>query len=117
ERVSLQVARVVARKIEPVVAGEQILRRRLEPVDERHEGLRIVRQCVSCAAFLDASVPRTDVLADVAAVDLGAELRAIALWDRAGCLRPVGQTPRRIQDAWLVERPRGARVDAARAGA
>ena len=41
------------------------------------------------AALLDAAVPRAHVLADVAAVDLLAELRAVRLRDRRGRLRPV----------------------------
>src|SRR5947208_15841474 len=68
------------------------------------------------AALLDAAVPGTDVLADVAAVNLVAKLLAVALRDRLGRLRPVGETARRVEHAGLVQRSGRARLDAERAG-
>src|SRR5439155_11937314 len=67
--------------------------------------------------LLDPAVPRADVLADVAPVDLGTELAPVLLRDRAGRLRPVGEAARRIERARLVERPRRAGLDAERARA
>src|SRR5207247_7677319 len=69
------------------------------------------------AALLDAAIPGADVLADVAAVDLVAELLAVILRDWLGRLRPVGETARRVEHAGLVQRASRARLDAERAGA
>ena len=66
----------------------------------------------SGSALLDTAVPRADVLADVAAVHLSAELRPVRLGDRSRCLRPVGQTTRRVKRARKIERTGRARVDA-----
>ena len=68
EGVAPQPPRVVARDEEAVVAGHQLPSVALEP------GAQIdmagVGRGQMLAPFLDAAVPRTDVLADVAAVDL-----------------------------------------------
>src|SRR6266516_5563369 len=72
EGVSAQVARIVAGHEEPVVALGQLVVGSLEPVDERDVRLRARRRLEARTAFLDPAVPRTDVLADVAAVDLRA---------------------------------------------
>ena len=69
------------------------------------------------AALLDPAVPRADVLADVAAVHLGSELAAVLLGNRARRLRPVREAARRVERARLVERSRGAGLDAERARA
>src|SRR6266516_3053401 len=72
ERVPAQVARIVVGHEEPVVALGQPVVGSLEPVDERDVRLRARRRLEARTAFLDPAVPRTDVLADVAAVDLRA---------------------------------------------
>ncbi len=108
ERVSAQEPRIVPRDVEPVVVAHERLR--LEPVDEV-DVPRVARRLAG-AALLDAAVPRADVLADVAAVDLGAERGAVVLGDRGRRLRPVGEALRRVEGAGLVERARRARVDA-----
>src|SRR5438128_1226259 len=69
------------------------------------------------AALLDAAVPRTHVLADVAAVDLRAELVAVVRRNRRGGLRPVRQALRRVEDAGLVQRTGRTGFDAERARA
>src|SRR6266576_2832138 len=69
------------------------------------------------APFLDAAVPRTDVLADVTTVDLRTERRAVVVRDRAGGLRPVRQALGRVEHTRLVERVRWTGVDAERARA
>ena len=81
-RVPLQQAAVVARDEQPVVAAAELVRVGLQPLDERDDRLGAVRQRLAGAALLDAAVPRADVLADVAAVDLGAEVLAVRLRDR-----------------------------------
>ena len=78
----------------------------------RAVGSRLVRP-----PFLDAAVPRADVLADVAAVDRRAEVLAVLLGNRAGPLRRPGEAPVRVEHAGVVERPGRAGLDAERAGA
>src|SRR4029079_16886229 len=68
-------------------------------------------------ALFDPAVPRADVLADVAAVDLVAELRAVRVGDRRSALRPIRQAAVGVEDAGLVERTGRTRLDAERAGA
>src|SRR5262249_20168283 len=104
ERVPPQVARILAWEVEALVALAELLVAGLEPLDERD-----VRLCagwcgVVLATLLDPAVPRADVLADVAAVDLGAQLGAVLVRYGARRLRPVGETARRVERAGLVER-------------
>ena len=68
-------------------------------------------------ALLDAAVPRAHVLADVASVDAVVEPVHDVVRHLARRLRPVGEAPRRVEDAGLVEGVGGAGVDAERAGA
>src|SRR6184192_2019036 len=82
ERVSLQPAAVVARHVQSLVAAAQIVRFGPEPVDQRDVRLGARRRLDAAQAALDAPVPRADVLADVAAVHLGAEGLSILLRDR-----------------------------------
>src|SRR6185437_12930837 len=84
---------------------------------ERDVRLSARRRIDACAPLLDASIPGTDVLADVAAVDLVTQRLAVLLRDRAARLRPVGEAPRRVEHARLVERVRGTGLDAERARA
>ena len=63
-------------------------------------------------ALLDASVPRTDLLADVAPVHHVAQLAAIFLGMGAGACGPVREALRRVERAGLVERAGRAGVDA-----
>src|SRR5580765_7570908 len=67
ERIALQVAAVVPRHVQPVVAPRELARLRAQPVDERND--RLSARLLVRAAFLDPAVPRADVLAGVAAVD------------------------------------------------
>src|SRR5688572_18218890 len=77
ERVAAEIARVLTREVEALVPLTKLGVRRLEPGGERDDGLdRFGRRAVEPAP-LDSPVPRTDVLADVTAVDLVAELLAI----------------------------------------
>ena len=69
------------------------------------------------ASPIDASIPRADVLADVAAVDLGAERLAMVHRDRLRDLRRVREAARGVEHTGLVERTGRARIDAERAGA
>src|SRR5439155_4613593 len=89
ERVAAQVARIVPWHEEPVVARGQLLVRGLEPIDERDVRLRPLRRRLAGAPLLDSPVPRADVLADVAAVDLIPEFLAVRLGNRRARLRPV----------------------------
>ena len=73
---------------------------------------RILRQRTARAPLLDAAIPRTHVLADVAAVDLGLQLGAVLDRRRRRRLRPVGETARRVECSRLVESARRASVDA-----
>src|SRR6266404_149414 len=104
-RVALEEAAVVAWDVQPAVAVAQVVRVGGEPVGERDVGLPgfDVR-----ATLLDAAVPRADVLADVAAVHLRAEMRTIFVRNRFARLRPVRQTAIRIERPGLVERVRRA---------
>src|SRR5207248_2422946 len=88
---------------------------RLEPGDEVDVPTSLLWQ--AGPPLLHAAIPRTHVLADVAPVHLCAERCAEVLGDRVGCLRPVGETARRIERPGLVERAGWARVDAEPAGA
>ena len=115
ECVAPEPARVVPGDVE---AAEQVLvegRLLAEPGEQVDVG-RLVG-LVGAATALDPAVPRADVLADVAAVDLGAELGAVRLGDLALDLRPVGEAACGVEDAGLVEGPGRAGVDAAGAGA
>ncbi len=115
DRVPPQPARIVPRDVQP---RDQVgLDRSLggKPGEQVDVGGLVGRQ--AGAAPLDAPVPRTDVLADVAAVHLRAERRAVGLRDRLGHLRPVGEAAGRVEHARLVERTRRAGLDAAGAGA
>jgi hypothetical protein len=73
------------------------------------------RETLLAATLLDPPVPRTDVLADVAAVGLRAELGSIILGNRRGRLRPVRETLVGNDDAGVVECARRARLAAERA--
>ena len=117
ERVAAQVARILAREVQALVALAQLLVAGLEPLDERHVRLGVGGRSRVLAALLDPAVPRADVLADVAAVHLGSELAAVLLGNRARRLRPVREAARRVERARLVERSRGAGLDAERARA
>src|SRR6188472_2572951 len=68
EGVPAEVARIVARDEETVVALRKLGVVRLEPVDQRDVRLgNAARSGVTRTALLDAAVPRAYVLADVAA--------------------------------------------------
>src|SRR5207237_787099 len=79
ERVPAQVARIVLRYEEAFVPADELLVGGLEPLDQRDVRLGAGRRRLAGTALLDPAVPRTDVLADVAAVDLVAELGPIVL--------------------------------------
>src|SRR3954449_5653901 len=112
QRVQSETAAVVSRDVEPREAAPQLVRVAAEPVEERDVRRRILRQRLARAPLLDAAIPWADVLADVTAVDLGLELRAVLVRRRLGRLRPVGEAARRVERSRLVERARGAGVDA-----
>ena len=115
DRVALEPAWVVARDVEPAQEGVVEAAFGVEPADE--VDVRGVVGRPIGAPPLHPAVPRADVLADVAAVDLRAERRAVRLRDRLGHLRPVREAPCGVEHAGLVERAGRARVDAARARA
>src|SRR6476660_8514478 len=71
-----------------------------------------LRRRLTCATLLDAAVPRADVLADVAAVDLRAEVLAVVVRDRRRRLCPVREALRRVERPRLVERMCRACVEA-----
>src|SRR5204863_2130040 len=66
---------------------------------------------------LDPRVPGADILADVAAVGLVAELGPVCLRDGPARLCPVREAARGVEHAGLVERAGRAGLDAERAGA
>src|SRR4051794_708358 len=117
ERVAAQVARVVPWDEQPVVTLRQLLVARLQPVHEGDVRLSALRRLDACAPLFDPAVPRADVLADVAAVNLIAQLLAVGLRNRSSGLRPVGKAAVRVEHAGLVERSCRAGLDAERAGA
>src|SRR5207247_2467521 len=110
--VSLEPTRIVTRHEETVVACCELARVGAEPVDEGNVRLRAVRQRAAVPPLLDPAIPRADVLADVAAVDLRAEVPAVWLGDGRGCLRPVGEAARSVERPGLVERAGWTCVDA-----
>src|SRR5262249_4745521 len=102
-------ARLVAGDVQPLELVDELTAVAGEPagqVDVAVAGLRGV------APLGHAAVPRADVLADVAAVHLRPERRAVLLRDRRRRLRPVRQAARRVERPGLVERTGRARVDA-----
>src|SRR6266571_1373343 len=115
--VSLQEASVVPRHVEAGVTPAKLGGVGVEPVDEINVRFRVRGERLACATLLDAAVPGADVLADVAAVDLGLEGFAVALGRVVGRLRPVREAFGRVKRPRLVEGSRGARLDAERAGA
>src|SRR5688500_6899730 len=117
QRVAAEVARIVPRKVKAVVAFAKVLVGRLQPLEQRDDGLGVVGQRRFRPALLDPPVPRTHVLADVAAVHVVAEGLPVGLRNRARRLRPAGEAACRVEDSYLVERSGGARVDATGAGA
>src|SRR4051794_2457518 len=117
ERVATQVARVVGGHVQAVEPPDELVALPRQPLDERDVRCRVARRLRPAAALLDAAVPRAQVLADVAAVDLRAELRAVLRRDRLGRLGPVGEALRRVEGSRLVERAGRAGIDAERAGA
>src|SRR5579884_2158099 len=74
ERVEPQAATVVPRHVEPLEAPPQVVGVAPQPLDEGDVRGRILAQRLAGSPLLDAAVPRADVLADIAAVDLRAEL-------------------------------------------
>src|SRR5262249_12068429 len=117
QRVPAKVAWVLAREVEALVARPQFVVRELEPLDERDVRLGACRRPLAGPSLLDAAVPRADVLADVAAVDLRSELGAVLLGDGAGRRAPGGGAAGRVERAGIVERARGTGLEAGRARA
>src|SRR5205814_9350153 len=108
KRVSAQEARFLPRDEEPVVGRDEVVAVRLEPVAKRNMRLGVVRERVAGAPALDTAVPRTHVLADVAAVDLDAELGAVFLRNRRARLRPVREAAVGVERSRTVEGAGGA---------
>src|SRR5438477_175091 len=96
-RVPLEQAAVVARDVQPPVALAQLVWVGREPVGERDVRLGAGRQARLCATLLDAAVPRADVLADVAAVHLCAEPRAVVVRHLVLRLRPASRAAPRMR--------------------
>src|SRR5688572_7798233 len=115
--VAAQVAGVVAREVQAVVARRELVVARFQPFAQGDNGLRSVGKRSARVPFLDATIPGTDVLADVAAVNLGGEIRPVPLRDRGWSLCPVREATGRVELPRLVECARRAGVDAARARA
>src|SRR5256885_8958317 len=63
-------------------------------------------------SLLEAAVPRTDVLADVAPIHLRAERGPEIFRDRRRRLGPVREASRRVKGSRLVERAGRASIDA-----
>ena len=80
----------------------------IEPGIEPHPRLALGEQV--CPALLGALIPRADVLADIAAVDLIAKRIGDLTGDLAATLCPVGQTLLGVEDVLLVERTRWAGI-------
>src|SRR2546423_4357206 len=114
ERVPSQVAPVVPRHVEPLVALAKLLAPALEPVDERDCGLGLGRERLVRAAPFDPAVPGADVLADVTAVDAVAERAPVLVGDGLARLRPVREAAGGVERARLVESVGGTRLDAER---
>jgi zinc-binding alcohol dehydrogenase/oxidoreductase len=112
ESISLQPSRVVARHEQAVVALAELPGVGLEPVEEGNVRLGVFRQPVAVPALLDAAIPGTNVLANVAAVDLRAEVFAVGLWNGSRRLRPVGEAACRVERSRLVERASWTRINA-----
>src|SRR4051812_10049061 len=117
ERVPAEIARIVARHIEPVVPPRKLCRIVTEPVGQPDVRLASGSRRLGGPAPFDPAIPRTDVLADVAAVDLCAERLAVVRGDGLRGLRPVRQAPGGIQHAWFDEGIGRTGVDAERARA
>src|SRR4029079_15001198 len=100
------------RNVQTVELLDELGRIAIEPLGERHHWGRIDRNCFATSSLLDASVPRADVLADVASIDHVTHLRAECLRNRRWRLAPVGETLRGVEGPRLVERTRRACVDA-----
>src|SRR5262245_23598161 len=101
------------------------IHRRLE-LSVRTRGERRQIDPIPCDTRLPGSVgrtrrygiPRTDVLADVATVDVRADRRTKAIGDVAAILdRQVRDALRRVEDTWTEDGLRWTRLDAERAGA
>src|SRR5665213_4451246 len=94
ECVTPQPARIVARHEEPRILVDERLAVLLEPRDEIDVAVLFGE---IAATFLNPSVPRAYVLADIAPVDLRAEFSAILLGNRRRRLRPVRKALRRVE--------------------
>ena len=99
--VAFQPARLVARDVQPLVVIDDRASVGFEPGDE--VDVAVCRGVVVAPSLLDAAVPRADVLADVASVDLCAERGTVALGDRCRRLRPVREALRSVERSGLVE--------------
>src|SRR5262249_17828191 len=103
-RIEPEAATVVSRDVEPLEPAPKLVRIGAQPVHERDMRCRGVRQRFAGPPLLDAAIPRADVLADVAAVDLRTELGAVLGRWRCRRLRPVGEAASRVERSRLVER-------------
>src|SRR4051812_22167836 len=112
QRVETKPAAVVARHVEPGKPGAQHVGVAAQPLHQGDVRRRILGQRLAGPPLLDAPVPRADVLANVAAVDLGAEPGAIFLRRQRGRLGPVREAARGVERPRLVERASRAGVDA-----
>src|SRR6185312_6500467 len=92
QRIATQPPSVVPRNVQTVELLDELGRIAIEPLGERHHWGRIDRNCFATSSLLDASVPRADVLADVASIDHVTHLRAECLRNRRWRLAPVGET-------------------------
>src|SRR5688572_13793767 len=89
EAVPPRPARVVARNVQTIEVCDELVSVSLEPLPERDRRRRSRLGSQLSTPLLDPPVPRTDVLADVTAVDAAFQLGAIALGNRRRSLCPV----------------------------
>ena len=108
---ALEVAAVEVGDVEPAVALREPIRRRLQPVGQPREDVVDVVRLELAGPALGAAVPRTHVLADVAAVDPVLE----RLGERQLLqprLRQVGEAQPCVEGSLLEDRAGRAGVDA-----
>src|SRR3954451_12222563 len=112
ERVPAEVARIVAWHIEAVVPLRELGRIVTKPIGQSDVRLPPGGRRFGGPTLFDPAIPRTDVLADVAAVDLRTERLAVVRGDGLRGLRPIRQAAGGVQHTRFDERIGRTGVDA-----